>query len=138
MLICNNINTCMMLNVVDIYSTLYSVVSAFVLSSSCGTSVEEGKSCVLTCATGSAPAARQTPITWIRDSVPSNSVNRSPCVNPGGYLADYTVSCSGTDYFLTITAAVYGRDNVEWKCDYNFGGVESRPLVLSVTGKLVL
>jgi hypothetical protein len=53
--------------------------------------VEEGKSCVLTCATGSVPAARQTPITWIRDSVPSNSVNRSPCVNPGGYLADYTV-----------------------------------------------
>ncbi|XP_071095653.1 V-set and immunoglobulin domain-containing protein 10-like [Haliotis cracherodii] len=100
------------------------------LTSSCGGSVLEGGSCTLMCYTGEASHTAiqwQNGTTFYRNSQGSCS-STSPSVQ-----TDYTTSCpSSTNYTLTINNAVYGRDTLSWRCDYQFGGRQSNQLNISV------
>ncbi|XP_067675884.1 nephrin-like [Haliotis asinina] len=96
------------------------------LTSSCGGSVEAGGSCTLMCYTGQ---SSHTTIQWENGTL-LYRVNQGSCSSTSPSLpADYTTVCpSSTNYTLTINNAVYGRDRVSWRCDYQFGGRASNQI----------
>ncbi|XP_048241118.1 hemicentin-2-like [Haliotis rufescens] len=100
------------------------------LTSSCGGSVQAGGSCTLMCYTGE---ASHTAIQWLNRTT-FYRVSQGSCSSTSPSVpADYTTSCpSSTNYTLTINNAVYGRDRLSWRCDYQFGGRASNQIQIDV------
>ncbi|XP_048240962.1 V-set and immunoglobulin domain-containing protein 10-like [Haliotis rufescens] len=99
------------------------------LTSICGGSVQAGGSCTLMCYTGE---PSNTAIQWL-NGITFYIVRQDSCSST--YLpANYTTSCpSSTNYTLTINNAMYSRDRLSWRCDFQFGGRESNRIQMDVS-----
>ncbi|XP_067675813.1 hemicentin-1-like [Haliotis asinina] len=113
-----------------IYENIKVSAQNYHLTSSCGGSVQAGGSCTLMCYTGE---ASHTAMVWQNGTLVYR-VNQGSCSSTSIRLpADYTTSCpSSTNYTLTIANAMYGRDKLRWRCDFQFGSRASNQIQINI------